>query len=102
MAATVITPMITPALLRARSLDEPGPGLPHAGISEGAAGKAAVLPQWHIMNMLHRATLVGLKVLGYGVAGMLSLFLVAAIAGAPRHQPNPLRPAEDLLRSHLS
>ena len=26
----------------------------------------------------------------------------AAIAGAPRHQPNPLRPAEDLLRSHLS
>jgi hypothetical protein len=37
-------PMITPTLLRARSLDEPGAGIPHAGISEGAVGKPAVLP----------------------------------------------------------
>jgi len=44
MAATVVTPMITPTLLRARSLDEPGAGIPHAGISEGAVGQLAVLP----------------------------------------------------------
>jgi hypothetical protein len=31
-------PMITPILLRARSLDEPGAGIPHAGISEGLSG----------------------------------------------------------------
>ena len=30
--------MITPALLRALSLDEPGAGIPHAGISEGPVG----------------------------------------------------------------
>jgi len=35
--------MITPTLLRARPRDEPGAGLPHAGISEGAVGQPAVL-----------------------------------------------------------
>jgi hypothetical protein len=35
--------MITPILLRARSLDEPGSGILHAGISEGAVGQPAVL-----------------------------------------------------------
>jgi len=30
--------MITPTLLRARSLEEPGAGIPYAGISEGAVG----------------------------------------------------------------
>jgi hypothetical protein len=39
--------MITPTLLRARSLDETGAGIPHAGISEGAPGKSPVLPKWH-------------------------------------------------------
>jgi hypothetical protein len=43
MPATVTTPMITPTLLRARSLDEPSSGMPHAGISEGAVGQPAVL-----------------------------------------------------------
>ena len=33
-----------PTLLRARSLDEPGAGILHAGISEGAVGKQAPLP----------------------------------------------------------
>ena len=36
--------MITPILLRARSLDEPCAGIPHAGIGEGAAGQPTVLP----------------------------------------------------------
>jgi hypothetical protein len=36
--------MITPTLLRARSLDEPGSGIPHAGIREGAVEKLVVLP----------------------------------------------------------
>jgi hypothetical protein len=36
--------MITPTLLRARSPDQPGAGIPHDGISEGADGKPAVLP----------------------------------------------------------
>ena len=31
-------------ILCTRSLDEPGAGIPHAGISEGAAGQPAVLP----------------------------------------------------------
>jgi hypothetical protein len=44
MAASVSTTMITPALLRARSLDEPGAGILNAGISEGAVGKPALLP----------------------------------------------------------
>ena len=44
IAATVSTPMITPPLLRTRALDEPGAGIPHVGISEGAAGRLAVLP----------------------------------------------------------
>jgi len=44
MAATVSTPMITPILLRARDLDEPGAGIPHAGICEGAVGQPAILP----------------------------------------------------------
>jgi hypothetical protein len=35
--------MITPAILRARSLDDPGEVLP-AGISEGVVGQPAVLP----------------------------------------------------------
>ena len=43
MTAMVSTPMITPTLLRARSLDELGAGIRHAGISEGVAGKPAVL-----------------------------------------------------------
>jgi hypothetical protein len=30
--------MITPTLLRARSFDEPGAGIPHAGICEAAVG----------------------------------------------------------------
>jgi len=44
MPAMVSTPMITPNLPRARSLDEPGAGIPHAGISEGAVGQPALLP----------------------------------------------------------
>ena len=40
----VSTPMITPTLLRARSHYEPGAGIAHAGISEGAVGQPAVLP----------------------------------------------------------
>ena len=36
--------MITQTILRARSSDEPGAGIPHAGISEGAIGKPVVLP----------------------------------------------------------
>ena len=43
MAASVSAPMITPALLRARSLDEPGAGIPQAGISERAVGRPAIL-----------------------------------------------------------
>jgi hypothetical protein len=35
--------MITPILLRARSLDEPGAIIPYAGSSEGVVGKPAVL-----------------------------------------------------------
>lgn len=35
---------IIPSPLRARSLDEPGAGIPHAGISEGPVGQPAVLP----------------------------------------------------------
>jgi hypothetical protein len=38
IAATVTTPMITPTLLRARSFDEPGARIPHAGISKGTVG----------------------------------------------------------------
>lgn len=44
MAATVSTPMITPNVLRARSLDEPGAGMLHVGFGEGVAGRPAVLP----------------------------------------------------------
>ena len=45
MNVTVITPMITPpTLLRAHCLDEPGAGIPHAGINEWAVGQPAVLP----------------------------------------------------------
>jgi hypothetical protein len=44
MTATVVTPMITPTFLRARSLVEPCAGFPHAGISEGAVGQLAGLP----------------------------------------------------------
>src|ERR1017187_2878862 len=40
------TPMITPTQLHARSLDEPGAGIPRAGICEGAVGKPALLPGW--------------------------------------------------------
>ena len=36
-------PMITPTLLRAFSPDEPGARMPHAGISEGAVGRLALL-----------------------------------------------------------
>ena len=36
--------MIIPGQLRARSLDEPGAGIPHAGICEGPAGQPTVLP----------------------------------------------------------
>jgi len=36
--------MITPISLRARFRDEPGAGIPHAGISEGAVGLSALLP----------------------------------------------------------
>jgi hypothetical protein len=36
--------MITPTLLRARSLHEPGAGIPHAGMSEGAVEKTVILP----------------------------------------------------------
>jgi hypothetical protein len=43
MAATVSIPMITPTLLRARSLDEPGAVILHAGISDGVVGKSALL-----------------------------------------------------------
>jgi hypothetical protein len=35
--------MITPTLLPAHSRDEPGAGIPHAGISEGAVGNPAGL-----------------------------------------------------------
>ena len=38
IVATVSTPMITPTLLRARSLDEPGEGMPYAGISRSSGG----------------------------------------------------------------
>ena len=34
-------------LLRARSLDEPGAGIPHAGISEVVVGKPALLAVGH-------------------------------------------------------
>jgi len=44
MAATVKPLMMTPIVLRARSLNEPGAGIPHAGISEGAVGKPAGPP----------------------------------------------------------
>jgi hypothetical protein len=44
MVTTVITRMFTPTILRARSLDEPGVEIPHAGIGEGAAGQPTVLP----------------------------------------------------------
>jgi hypothetical protein len=36
--------MFTPTLLRARSLDEPGVGILHVGISEGVVGQPAALP----------------------------------------------------------
>jgi len=36
--------MIILPLLRALSLDEPGAGIPHAGIGEGVVGKPALLP----------------------------------------------------------
>jgi hypothetical protein len=35
--------MIILTLLHARSLDEPGAGVPHAGISEGTVGEPADL-----------------------------------------------------------
>ena len=35
--------MITPALLRARSIEEPGAGIPFAGMCEWAVGQLAVL-----------------------------------------------------------
>jgi hypothetical protein len=45
--------VITPILLRARSLDEPGAGIPHAGIWEGTVGQPAVLPEpMHNTSML--------------------------------------------------
>jgi hypothetical protein len=46
MAATVITPMITSILLRARPADEPGAGIRHAGISEGDDRQRAVQSKW--------------------------------------------------------
>jgi hypothetical protein len=42
MATAVSTPMITPTLLRELFLDEPGAGIPQAGLCEGAGGKPAV------------------------------------------------------------
>jgi hypothetical protein len=42
MPAKLMTPMITPILLREPSLDEPGARIPHAGLCEGAVGKPAV------------------------------------------------------------
>ena len=44
MAEAELPLMFTPTLLRARSLDEPGAGIPHPGVSEGAVGQLAVLP----------------------------------------------------------
>jgi hypothetical protein len=44
MPATVRTPMIAATLLRACSPDEPGSGIPHAGIRERAVGRPASLP----------------------------------------------------------
>jgi hypothetical protein len=41
MAATVTTMMITPTLLRARSLDEPGEKMPPFGICESVVGQSA-------------------------------------------------------------
>jgi hypothetical protein len=38
--------MITQTLLRARSPDETGTGISHAGISEGATGQRAVQSKW--------------------------------------------------------
>ena len=48
--------MINSALLRARSLDEPGAGIPQAGISERAVGQPVALTQW--------SKEIGVKILG--------------------------------------
>jgi len=45
--------VITPILLRARSLDEPGAGIPTQGSGRGPSGKPAVLPEpMHNTSML--------------------------------------------------
>lgn len=52
--------MTFPALPRARSLDEPGAGIPHAGISQGAVGQPAVLPKW---QRRHSMRYISLRIL---------------------------------------